>query len=148
MTSERESLLKNVYANIKDYFILDAHAFIKSLNIDMTKRTSIYLANDELQQLINSQLKLKKNKGVIYINKNLSEDLYFSFKEIFGKKGVKIVLIDNGQFPKHEDIMTTFDEVIFYERFRKTKIIDCEGLIPPKQYVSNVNEENDDDDEE
>ena len=129
MTSESENKLKQIYSNIKSFFILDVSSFIKNLGLDMSKPTSIYLANDEILKLILSSAKLKKFKGIIYINKHLSEDLYYSFKQCFSKKDkTKIVLIDNGQFPKHLDIMNVFDEVIFYERFKKNKIIECNGF--------------------
>ncbi len=129
MSSESVSKLKSLYTNIKNFYILDVAAFIKDLNIDMNKASSIYLANVEIERTIIAQSKLKKYKGIIYVNKHISEDLYYSFKRCFEKKDhVKIVLIDNGQIPKHTDIMDTFDEVIFFERFRKNKIVECEGF--------------------
>lgn len=129
MTSESENKLKSLYSNIKSFYIFDCQAFIKSLAIDMSKPSSIYLVNDEITRVILAHAKLKKYKGIIYINKHLSEELYYSFKQCFGKKDTtKIILIDNGQFPKHQDIMDIFDEVIFYERFRKNKIIECNGF--------------------
>lgn len=129
MTSEPESKIKQIYSNIKNFYILDAAAFIKSLDLDMSRPSSIYIANDEIQKTILAQSKLKKYKGIIYINKNLSEDLCQSFKSCISKNDkIKITLIDNGQFPKHEDIMGVFDEVIFYERFKKNKIIECDGF--------------------
>ncbi len=71
-------------------------------------------------------LSLKRYNGIIYINKALSEKLYNSIKSKFKEKYDvnKIILIDDGQFPKHTDIMCIFDEVIFYNRFSKTKIIE------------------------
>jgi len=48
MTSESETKLKSIYANIKNFFILDVQSFIKSLHIDMNKPSSVYLANDEI----------------------------------------------------------------------------------------------------
>lgn len=90
---------------------------------------------------MSSQLKLKKYKGVIYINQHLSKELFNSFKRYFKKCGedIKIVLIDNGQFPKHQDIMEIFDEVIFYERFKKNKIIEFGGFEKNQNdVVSNI----------
>lgn len=147
MTSDSESKLRSIYSNLKNYYILDAQAFIKSLNLDLSKPSSIYIINDEIQTLLMSQLKLKKYKGVIYINKHLSKDLFNSFKYQFKKCGedIKIVLIDNGQFPKHLDIMEIFDEVIFYERFKKNKIVEFNGFDKNSNDVINsINmEEND-----
>ena len=67
---------------------------------------------------------------------------------IRGKKqgeDIKIVLIDNGQFPKHQDIMEIFDEVIFYERFRKNKIVEFGGFEKgSNDVINNINmDEND-----
>lgn len=148
MTSESETKLKSIYANIKNFFILDVQSFIKSLHIDMNKPSSVYLANDEIQKLILSQAKLKKFKGVIYINKNLSEDHIYSFKQCLSKKDkIKFILIDNGQFPKHDDIMGLFDEVIFYERFRKNKIVECDGFEKINDNINTIiMDENDIDD--
>ena len=142
MTSDSESKLRSIYSNLKNYYILDAQAFIKSLNLDMSKPSSVYIINDEIQTLMSSQLKLKKYKGVIYINKHLSKELFDSFKYQFRKSGedIKIVLIDNGQFPKHQDIMGIFDEVIFYERFRKNKIVEFNGFEKnANNVINNIN---------
>ena len=113
----------------------------------MNKQSSIFMINDEIQTLVSSQLKLKKYKGVIYINHHLSKDLYNSFKLYFQKCGenIKIILIDNGQFPKHQDIMDIFDEVIFYERFKRNKIVEFNGFEKNQNdVINNINmDEND-----
>lgn len=130
MTSDSETKLRSIYSNLKNYYILDVQSFIKSLNLDISKASSIFIINDEIQSLMTQQLNLKKYKGVIYINKHLSKDLFDSFKYQFKKDGndIRIVLIDNGQFPKHQDIMDIFDEVIFYDRFKKNKIVEFNGF--------------------
>lgn len=129
ITSESENKLKSIYNNLKNFYILDSVAFVKSLGIDMTRPTSIFLANDEIIKTISSQAKLKKFKGVIYINKNITESLYQSFKQTFSDiDDIKLILIDNGQFPKHTELFDVFDEVIFYERFKKNKIVECTGF--------------------
>lgn len=140
MTSVPEGKLKTLYANIKNFFILDVQAFVKDMNLDMSKRSSIYIVNDELQKLIISQMKLKKFKGVIYINKYLSEAQISSFRQCFSKRdSIRLILIDNGQFPQHDDIMSLFDEVLFYERFRKNKIVECDGFIKANDNnISNI----------
>ncbi|WQJ53630.1 MAG: hypothetical protein [Wendovervirus sonii] len=140
MTSVPESKLKTLYANIKNFFILDVQAFVKSMNLDLSKKSSIYIVNDELQKLIISQMKLKKFKGVIYINKNLSEIQINSFRQYFQnkKKSIRLILIDNGQFPQHDDIMDFFDEVLFYERFRKNKIVECDGFEKTNEHINYI----------
>lgn len=130
ITSEPENILKQSFSNLKNFFILDVNTFVENLGVDLTKQSGVYLVNSEIEKTILSQAKLKKYQGVIYINKNLSTKLYTFFKQRFKRSsGInKIVLIDNGQFPKHMDLMSVFDEVVFYERFKKTKIIECQGF--------------------
>jgi hypothetical protein len=54
ITSESENKLKSIYNNLKNFYILDSVAFVKSLGIDMTRPTSIFLANDEIIKTISS----------------------------------------------------------------------------------------------
>ena len=118
-----------MFSNIKNFYVLDVASFVKRMNLDTTKPSSIYLINEEITSLIRAQLKLKKYKGVVYINKNISDSLYYSFRHKFPvDEGVKINLIDNGMVPKYSDIMDVFDEVVFFERFKMNKIIDCNGF--------------------
>lgn len=126
MTDEPEYKLKQVFSNIKNFFIFDVSAFVSSLNLNLNKQSSIYYINTEIEKHMLSALSLKRYNGIIYINKSLSEKLYNSIKSKFKEKYDvnKIILIDDGQFPKHTDIMCIFDEVIFYNRFNKTKIIE------------------------
>lgn len=126
MTDEPEYKLKQVFSNIKNFFIFDVSAFVTSLNLNLNKQSSIYYINTEIEKYMLNALSLKRYNGIIYINKSLSEKLYNSIKSKFKEKYDvnKIILIDDGQFPKHTDIMCIFDEVIFYNRFYKTKIIE------------------------
>ena len=52
LTSESENKLKAVYSNIKSFYILDGESFVKKLGIDLSKPSSIYLANDEIMNII------------------------------------------------------------------------------------------------
>ena len=48
MTSDSETKLRSIYSNLKNYYILDVQSFIKSLNLDMSKPSSIFIINDEI----------------------------------------------------------------------------------------------------
>lgn len=126
MTDEPEYKLKQVFSNIKNFFIFDVSAFVTSLNLNLNKQSSIYYINTEIEKHMLNALSLKRYNGIIYINKSLTEKLYQSINNKFKQqyKVDKIILIDDGQFPKHTDIMNIFDEVIFYNRFNKSKIIE------------------------
>lgn len=141
MTDEPEYKLKQVFSNIKNFFIFDVSAFVTSLNLNLNKQSSIYYINTEIEKHMLNALSLKRYNGIIYINKSLSEKLYNSIKSKFKEKYDvnKIILIDDGQFPKHTDIMCIFDEVIFYNRFSKTKIIEPAEICSTKTSVKEEN---------
>ena len=141
MTDEPEYKLKQVFSNIKNFFIFDVSAFVTSLNLNLNKQSSIYYINTEIEKHMLNALSLKRYNGIIYINKSLSEKLYNSIKSKFKEKYDvnKIILIDDGQFPKHTDIMCIFDEVIFYNRFSKTKIIEPAEICSAKTSVKEEN---------
>jgi len=73
-----------------------------------------------------SAAKLKKYNGIIYINKNLNEEIIKNIQSKFKKVPDinKIILIDNSILPKHQDLYKLFDEIYFYERFQRNKIVD------------------------
>ena len=127
VTSEPVSKLQNLIVNIKNFYLFDVQDFISKLNLDITKPSNIYYINNEITNDILSMSKLKKYQGIIYINKNLSETLYHSLKSKFGGDPNidKFILIDNANVAKHKDLHNVFEEVFFIERFRKTKIIEC-----------------------
>lgn len=132
MSSESENKLSAVITNIKNFFIFDAQEFVKTFKLDLTKPSNIYFINNEITAQISNASKLKKYKGIIYINRNLSEQLYYSIKHKFSKdKNIdKIILIDNGLVSKHKELHELFSEIYFYDRFKKGKIIDYNSLIP------------------
>lgn len=130
VTTESENKLKMLFSNIKSFFILDVQSFVNSFKLDLNKQSNIYFVNTEIINAIQQASKLKKYQGIIYINKNLDETLLFNvsskFKQI--KEINKIVLLDNGILPKHTDLYDLCEEVFFYERFYKNKIIECQGI--------------------
>ena len=88
------------------------------------------LINTEIMNTIKQSAKLKKYQGIIYINKNLDQNLIMNLQSKFKNVNEinKIVLIDNSLLPKHKDLYAYCEEIFFYERFYKNKIIDCQGV--------------------
>ena len=135
LTTEPENKLKMLFTNIKSFFILDVQAFINNLNLDLTKPCNIYLVNTEIMNTITYSAKLKKYQGIIYIHKNLDQILLKNIQDKFKnvKEIGKIILIDNILTPKHQNLYNYCEEVYFYERFYKNKIIDCQGINKTKK---------------
>lgn len=130
-TTEPLTKLQNVILNIRSFYVFDVQEFISGLNIDTTKPANVYYINNEIVSNISAAAKLKKYQGIIYINKNLSPKLYDSMRLKFGNNEYidKFVLIDNGNIHRLKKIHNIFDEVIFYDRFKKTKIVECNSNI-------------------
>lgn len=130
VTTESENKLRMLFTNIKSFFILDVQSFVSSFKLDLSKQSNVYFINTEILNQIQYASKLKKYQGIIYINKNLDETLLFNLQNKFKKiKEInKIVLLDNGILPKHRDLHNLCEEVFFYERFYKNKIIECQGI--------------------
>ncbi len=126
VTSEPETKLENVIMNIKNFYVFNVQQFVASFNLDLTKKSNIYLVNNEIMDNLNNVSKLKKYQGIIYINKNLSEALYKSLKKSFAKNIYidSFVLIDNMNVPRWRNLHSVFEEVLFYQRFHKMRIVE------------------------
>ena len=126
VTSEPQSKLENVILNIKNFYIFDVQQFVAGFKLDTKKPSNIYLINNEIMAELNNISKLKKYQGIIYINKNLSENLYKSLYKVFNNNQFidQLVLIDNVNVPKWKNLHSIFHEVLFYHRFRKMKIVE------------------------
>lgn len=130
LTTETENKLRSIISNIKSFYIIDVQTFINSFQLDLTKEYNIYFLNSELLENIKQISKLKKYQGIIYINQNLNECIIKNLQnKVKSIKDInKIVLLDNGSIPKHKDIYDLFEQIYFYERFCKNKIIDYSTL--------------------
>lgn len=130
ITTESESKLKQLFCNAKDFYMLDVAGLIKEMDLDISKASSVYLINEEIQKIIISKASLKRVHGIFYIVQNLSEQLINTVKQRLSRLDgvVDFVLIDNGYCPKHNRFASMFNDVIFYERFRKNKIIRCASI--------------------
>lgn len=141
ITTESEQKLNVLFSNIKNFYIIDVQSFINSFKLDLSKQYNIFFLNSELLSMIKSNSKLKKYQGIIYINKNLNTDNLTSLKKkIKNIKNIdKTILIDNKNYPKLQKLYSICEEIYFYERFSKNKIIDYNGIF--KEEEQNNNEE-------
>ena len=101
------------------------------MGINTKNKANVYYINGRIIEDIISTSKLKKYQGIIYINKNITEVLYHNLKKKFGNVPTidKFVLIDNGNAAKHKDLYGIFEEVFFYERFKKNRIIEYTATV-------------------
>ena len=101
------------------------------MGINTKNKANVYYINGRIIEDIISTSRLKKYQGIIYINKNITEVLYHNLKKKFGNVPTidKFVLIDNGNAAKHKDLFGVFEEVFFYERFKKNRIIEYTATV-------------------
>lgn len=118
--------LKDVFLNLKNFYILDIHELIKSMHLDLSKGYNVYYVNKTILDTLEEQSDKNSVKGVIFINKGLTIEVVNNITEQLSKKhiDVKNILIDNGSCPKVKQLYPYFEDILFYERFRKIKISD------------------------
>ena len=135
VTTEPLEKLSNIISNIKSFYIIDIQEFVNRFNLDLQKPSNIYYINTEIENDIIQKSKLKKYHGIIYINRNLNFNIIKNLQMKFQNIGEihKIVLLDNVNVPKHNDLYSICDEIFFYEPFVKNKIIECKGLYKDEE---------------
>lgn len=125
ITVEPEKIISAIISNISSYYILDVQQIQKEQNLDWSKPANRYLLNNIITDIIKEKTRFKKVKGIIYINNQLTENVITALKRKFEKNEIgKVVLIDDGEFPKLNFMYTYVDEVLFYQRFKRLKIIE------------------------
>lgn len=123
-TVEPAYKIKEVFVNLKYFYILDISELMKSMHLDLSKSYNIYFMNKTILDTIEEQYKRRCVKGIIFINRGLSIEAVHNIEEQLKMRNihVKNILIDNNQCPKLKKFYPYFEDVLFYERFRKIKI--------------------------
>lgn len=127
ITDEPQHKLLSLFINIKNFYILDVQEMIKNMDIDMDHNSSVYIVNEEIKKILRTQSGLKRNLGIFYVVKCLSEPLVKSIHRIAKTMPdiESVILIDNVNTPKHTDLIPLFSDVFYYNRFRNNKIYKC-----------------------
>ena len=130
LTSETQFRLHNNLTNINTFFVVDVDNIIKSLDLDITKQHNIFLVNSEISKLIISAAKVKKYKGIIYINSNISKNVLDNIKKIISNIPTidDIVLLDDYNLPKLKHLYSEVDEIMYFSTFRRIRIIECKSI--------------------
>jgi hypothetical protein len=131
LTIESQERIRNTFINLNKLYILDVQEVLKELNLDLSKKSNIFLVNQHLERIIATQAKSKRLEGIIYINKNMTEKLIDSlYKTVMAQEKITgIVLMDDGCFPKLQHLHKLFEEVYFFPAvYKRVKILDCKIL--------------------
>lgn len=130
LTSETYFRLQNNLSNINSFGIIDVDFIIKSLNLDMSKDYNKFLVNSEISKLILNYSKNRKNKGIIYIYSNLSENIVNNIKDVIKDINSisELVLLDDYNLPKLKFLYDKVDEIMYFSTFRRVRIIECKSI--------------------
>lgn len=123
LTVESEKVLANSFTNLKSFYILNIDNILKE--IDTRKQSYKYFVNKIIIDTLTEQSSLKKIKGIIYINSHLNDNIIQSLKNKIENINTieSIILIDNGSTLKLKELYNNFSEVLFFQRYKKIKIL-------------------------
>lgn len=135
ISGETYTRLKNDITNINSYKIIDVDWILNSCGLDSNNEVHGYIISTEIKRMISEGLRNKKYAGIIYLNSKLDAGLVYSIKstllDIVGCDIVDINLFDDRDVPKYKHLYKLFDEVIFYSRYKRTKLIECKPIVIP-----------------
>lgn len=125
-TIEPEWKIKNIFVNLKKFYILNIDHILSEFELDLSKQYNVYYLNNYIINILGAKLNNKKLLGIIYINSHLNEKVFDNIYNFISNKEKinKFIIIDDGQFPKMTKLYNRFDEVLFFDRFKKIKILE------------------------
>ena len=138
----RESIesIKASFFPIKHLHIIDSNK-IKENFSDITNEEQFnFFVNDEIKTKLLYAANRKKHSTVIYINSELTEEAITNVKELLEEKSNEefqwtYIFIDKEDRGSPE--YSLFDEIIFFPKHKKMRIVECYPIKSPLYYWSN-----------
>lgn len=132
ITVENRQRLKRSFLNLKMYSIISVEQILDEYgySYDTLDEFNTFIVNSKLLDMFNSQIKSKRNRGVIYSNPHLNEEILNNLIEKLNEyeKVSEIVLLDDTNLPKLKHLYGYFDEIIFFPSVKKVRLIECVSL--------------------
>lgn len=129
ITTEEKNKIENSFINLNAFLILDVQEIVNNFNLDLSKRTNVFMVNDHIEKIIINNAKSKRLQGIIYINTNLSTEVIDNLYNIINNTNIsKIVLLDDYYNPKVKHLYKLFEEILFFPSIKKVKIVECKPL--------------------
>lgn len=129
ITVENITKLKRSFLNLKLYSIISINQILEDFGYSYNNinEYGTYIVNDKIQSLINTYIKSKRIRGIIYSNEFLGvetvENIFNMLEPI--SKIQDIVLLDDYNVPKLNDYYKYFNEVIFFPSIKKVRLIEA-----------------------
>lgn len=129
VTIEPTNKLKKSFLNLKIFSIIDVELILEEhgYTYSTIDEYGSFIVSKYIEDLIKSYSKSKRIRGIIYSNPYLSEEsLNNLFNNINENQNLTdIILFDDYNVPKLEDIYYMFDEIVYFPSIKKIKIIEC-----------------------
>ena len=133
VSGETYTRIHNDISNLSSYKIIDVDNILEECGLDPNNDVHGYIINTEIKRMINEGMRNKKYAGIIYLNSRLDIGLVYSLKktllDITGCDIIDTILFDDRDVPKYKHLYKLFDEVIFYTRCKKTRLIECKPIF-------------------
>lgn len=141
VSGEPYERLKNEVSNLNSYKIIDVDYIVETCGLDPDNDVHGYIITSEIKKMIADGFKSKRCHGIVYINTRLNAGLVYSLKnallQLNGCDIVDISLFDDKQVPKFEYLYKLFDEIVFYNKCKRIKLIECKPIPILKKNVEN-----------
>lgn len=123
LTTESQKSLNKLFSNISSFYVLDINDILKELPAINDNKYAVAFVNNYILDTIKEKMKLKKIKGIIYINKNLNKSIISNLKTklIEESTDLNVVILDKVSL-KLKDLYSECDEVVFFSRIKKIKL--------------------------
>lgn len=143
VTSEKFENVKNAFLNFRSFSIINVQEIIDDFGYDKNNLNEyqMFIINDEIQNVIKDSVVKKKYFNIIYINEDLNTNVIESLKESIDdyKDIEKFVFIDDKEDKSSPNfkLYPLFDEIVFFPKTKRIKIVHCETIKNPLFYWLN-----------
>ena len=132
VTVEGIQKLKRSFLNLKLFSIVNVTEILEDLGYTYSTidEYGVFIVNKRIMKLINNYVKSKRIRGIIYCNPHLNDGIVENLHDILETtaKINEVVLLDDYNVPKLQNLYPLFNEVIFFPSIKKIRLIECKSI--------------------
>jgi hypothetical protein len=132
ITVEGIQKLKRSFLNLKLYSVISVPDILSELGYTYSTvdEYGSFIINQKIMLLINTYVKSKRIRGVIYSNPNINAAIVENlFDELEKDERISdLVLMDDYNIPKLQEYYGYFNEIIFFPSVKKVRLIECKEI--------------------
>lgn len=130
MTIEGTPRLKKTFLNLKLFSIINIPDILMQhgYSYSTMDEYSSFIITTYINDLIKTYSKSKRIRGIIYSNPYIDENIIPNIYELLSKNENihQIVLFDDYNVPKLQNLYQYFDEIIFFPSVKKIRLIEAQ----------------------